>query len=326
MQRRQLLQSAAAGAALAAASQPLWAQGYPAGAVTVVLPLQAGSASDVAVRFMTERLASRMNAAFVVENVTGAAGLLGLERLARAPKDGQTIAALNNSIVTILPHLQPRKIKVDTRKDFVPIAGIANIPTFLGVRKDSPIKNVKDLIAAAKREPDKLTYASGGVGSPQHLATEMFRFYTGTQLTHVPYKGASQATVALASGEVDVMMIALSLAQPFLPDARVRLIGYCGPERHAQFRDMPTLREQGVADFDYSSWIALFVHKDTPAAAVAALRKEANAIAKDPELERQLIRSGMDAWPRNPAQLATAVQQDYERWGRIVTVAKLQGE
>lgn len=326
MHRRLLLQSAAAGAALATRSGALRAQGYPAGAVTVVLPLQAGSASDVAVRFMCERLAARMGASFVVENVTGAAGLLGIERLARARPDGQTIAALNNSIVTILPHLQPQKIKLDTRSDFVPIAGIANIPTFLGVRKDSDIRSVKDLVAAAKRDPDKLTYASGGVGSPQHLATEMFRFYTGAQLTHVPYKGASQAAVALASGEVDVMMIALSLAQPFLAEGRVRLIGYGGPQRHAQFRDMPTLREQGVADFDYSSWIALFAQKDVPPAAVAALRKEANAIAADPSLERQLIRSGMEAWPRNPAQLTAAVQQDYERWGRIVKVAKMQGE
>ena len=122
-----------------------------------------------------------------------------------------------------------------------------------------------DLIRRA-REPDaRITYASGGVGSPQHLATEMFKSFAKVDLTHVPYRGASQATLAVASGEVDLMSMALSLAQPFLQDGKVRLIGYCGPQRHAQFRDIPTLQEQGVKGYDYSSWIGLFFHKDVPA-------------------------------------------------------------
>lgn len=302
------------------------AQAYPNGPVTVVLPLQAGSASDAAVRFMVERLAPRLGTTFVVDNVVGGAGLVGLDRLSRARPDGQTIAALNNSIVTILPHLQPQKVKVDTRKDFVAVAGIATIPTFLGVKKDSPIRNVKDLVALARREPDRLTYASGGVGSPQHLATEMLRAYTDTKLLHVPYKGASQAALALASGEVDVMMIALSLAQPFLAEGRVRLIGYGGTARHPQFSDVPTLQEQGVANYDYSSWIGLFAHKDVPAPALEALRRHARAAAADRGLHVQLIRSGLQPWERDADQLRQAVDEDYARWERIVRTAKIQGD
>jgi tripartite-type tricarboxylate transporter receptor subunit TctC len=306
------------------AAAPAWAQKYPSGPVTIVLPLQAGSASDVAVRHMAERLGARLGSGFVVENVAAAAGLVGLERLSRAKTDGQTVAALNNSIMTILPHLQGKNIKVDTRKDFVPVAGIANIPTFFAVPAASSIRTIQDLVKLAKSEPNRITYSSGGVGSPQHLATEMFKSYTGTQLVHVPYRGASQAALAVATGEVQVMSMALSLAQPFLPDNRVRLIGYCGAERHAQFRDIPTLQEQGVKNYDYSSWIGLFLHKDVPQEVLAVLRREAQAVADDRDFQLQLIRSGLEPWPRNADQLAKIVEGDFQRWKKIIQDAKIQ--
>ena len=323
MHRRHLVLSGAAWVAAGLAG-PARAQTYPAGPITVVLPLQAGSASDAAVRQLAERMAPKIGAPMVVENVTGAAGLLGLDRFAKARADGQTIAALNNSIVAILPHLQPGKMKLDTRRDVVPIAGIANIPTFLAVKKDSPFKSVKDVVAFARKNPEKLMYSSGGIGSPQHLATEMFAAYTGIKLLHVPYKGASQAALGLAAGEVDVMTIALSLALPFLPERRVELIGYCGPRRHPQFGELPTLQEQGVKDYDYSSWIALFAPKDTPAGVVEALRRHALAAAADRTLHTQLIRTGMEPWERDPMQLRRALEEDYLRWEKVIKSANIQ--
>jgi tripartite-type tricarboxylate transporter receptor subunit TctC len=325
MNRRDLLSSGTAALLGGLYSAPALAQKYPAGPVNIVLPLQAGSASDVAVRHMAERLATRLGQGFVVENVAAAAGLVGLEKIARAKPDGQTVAALNNSIMTILPHLQAKNMKVDTRKDFVPVAGIANIPTFFAVPANSPIRNIQDLIKLAKSEPKRINYSSGGVGSPQHLATEMFTAYTGAQLTHVPYRGASQAALAVATGEVQLMSMALSLAQPFLQDNRVRLIGYCGTDRHAQFRDIPTLQEQGVRDYDYSSWVALFLHKDVPADVLAALRREAQAISEDKDFQQQLIRSGLEPWPRTAAQLGPLVEGDFQRWKKIIQDANIQG-
>ena len=173
------------------------------------------------------------------------------------------------------------------------------------------VKTVKDLIELARKTPGDITYSSGGVGSPQHLATEMFQAYAGVKLLHVPYKGASQAALAVAAGEVQLMSMALSLAQPFLGDARVRLIGYCGMERHSQFPDIPTLDEQGVANYDYSSWISLFAHKDVPADVVALLRKEAQAVVNDKALQEKLTKSGLDPWARSPEQLTKIVQDDY---------------
>ena len=325
VRRRQILAWGGAGglAGLGAlASAPAQAQGYPTGAITIVLPLQAGTASDVAVRHMADRLGQRMaNNSFVVENVAAAAGLVGLERLSRARPDGRTVAALNNSILTILPHLQAKQMKGDPRRELVPVAGIANIPTFFAVPGNSPIRTIADLIKTARA--GRVTYASGGVGSPQHMATEMFNAFTGVKLEHVPYRGASQATLAVASGEVDLMSMALSLAQPFLQDRRVRLIGYCGAERHGQFRDLPTLQEQGVKNYDYASWVGLFLHKDAPADVLQALRSEAQAVANDREFQVQLLRSGLDPWPRTPQQLAAVVDADFQRWKQIIQDAKI---
>ena len=321
MQRRTFVSSGAAGLLAALPGTPAWAQKYPDSPVTVILPLQAGSASDVALRHMAERLGQRLGAAFVVENVAAAAGLVGLERLSRAKPDGRTVAALNNSIVTILPHLQAGKIKGEPRRDYLPIAGVANIPTFFAVPASSTVRNVQDLIKRAKTE--RVLYSSGGVGSPQHLATEMFNSYTGVTLEHVPYRGASQAALAVASGEVNVMSMALSLAQPFLQDNRVRLIGFCGSERHGLFREVPTLQEQGVKRYEYSSWLGLFLHKDAPADVLQTLRTAALAIASDRDFQVQLIRSGLDAWVRSPEQLARVVDEDFLRWQKIIQDANI---
>lgn len=313
------------GAALSALALPalLRAQTYPGGRVTIVLPLQVGSASDIAVRHLAERLSARIGTPLVVENVVGAAGLVGLDRVAKAKPDGYTIAALNNSIMTILPHLQASKLRLDPRKEMVAIAGIANIPTFLGVKKASPFKGVRDLVAYAKANPEKLMYASGGVGSPQHLASEMLSAYSGAKFLHIPYKGASQAALALASGEVDLMTIALSLAIPFLAEGRVQLIAYCGTQRHAQYPDIPTLREQGISDYDYSSWIALFAPQNTPQSVLDTLRKHALHIAADRDFHQQLAKSGLEAWERSPDALQRTVEEDWQRWATVVKVANI---
>ena len=326
MQKRDFLKVGAA--SFGATLWPTWAvaQKHAFGnPVTVVLPLQAGSASDVAVRYVTAALSAGMDTNFVVENVLGAGGIVGLDRVARAKPDGQTLAALNNSILTILPHLQPQNVKVNTLTDFEPIAGLANIPTFFAVPSSSSIKNIQDLVQLARKEPDRIHYASGGIGSPQHLAAEMFSAYAKVKLTHVPYRGASQATLAVASGEVQVMPMALSLAKPFLADKRVRLIGYCGTERHPQYPDIPTLIEQGVKDYDYSSWIALFAPKGIPAAALAELRKQTQSVVNDPAIQQKMSNAGLDPWPKSPEQLSKIMQDDYVKWQTIIKDANIKG-
>lgn len=313
-----LLASAICGAALA--------QSYPDKPVTIILPLQAGSASDVAVRIVAERMAQSMKQGLPIENVTGASGLIGTERLVKARSDGYTLAALNNSILTILPNIQKDKVKFDPHSDFIPIGGFANIPTLLGVSGDSSVRSVGELIDLARAKPGTLNYASGGPGSPQHLATEMFMAMAAVKFAHIPYKGATQAAAALAGGQVQVMFIAHSLALPFLDSGKVRPIAFAGGERSAAFPNLPTVAELGVPGYDYSSWIALFAPKGTPADIVARLRREVQAATALSDVRERMAKSGLELWPVTAERLPQVIRDDLARWEKVVKAANIKAE
>lgn len=299
------------------------AQEYPAKPVRVVLPLQAGSAADIAVRLFTERMGEALGKPLVVENVSGVGGLIGANRVVSEPADGYTLAALNMTILAILPHMQASQVKFDPLRDFEPIYGIATIPTLLGVAASLPADNVRQLIELAKAKPGELNYSSGGPGSPQHLAAEMFQSMTGTRFTHVPYKGATSAAADLAAGRVQVMFIAHSLAIPFLPEKRIKLIAFAGAKRGASFPDLPTLDESGVTGYDYSSWAAIYALKGTPAPIVARLRQAAARALAAPGLSDQLVKGGLEIWPVPHEQLAQVLRSDYARWQKVVRDAGL---
>jgi tripartite-type tricarboxylate transporter receptor subunit TctC len=306
------------------AASPVFAQEYPEKPIQIVLPLQVGSASDVAVRVFAERLGDALKQPMVVENVTGAAGLIGADRLATSRPDGYTLAALNNSILTILPNIQRERVKFDPFEDFVPIHGIANIPTLLGVHEALPVRTVKELLAYAKSRPGELNYATGGPGSPQHLAGEMFMAMTGVRMTQVPYKGATAAAAGLASGQTQVMFIAHSLALPFLPSGKVRPIAFAGAKRSAALPDLPTVAEAGVPGYDYSSWIALFAPKGTPPAVLNKLRSESAKVL--PGIRERLEKSGLELWAVPPADVPGVIKEDHARWARVVREANIKAE
>ena len=311
-----------AGAALSSRSFAQ-ASDWPSRPVSVIMPLQAGSASDAALRIVLERMSENAGIRFAVENVTGAAGMIGAGRAAAAEPDGYTLAALNNSILTILPNVQKRKIGFDPFESFVPISGLATIPTFLAVHKDVPVRTVPELLALLKAKEGEINYASGGGGSPQHLATEMFMAMTGSKMTQVSYRGATAAATDLAGGHVQVMFIAYSLALPLLPSGTIRLIGFAGPERHAAFPDLPTVAEQGVAGYDYSSWIALFAPKGTPDPIVTRLRLDAAKALAEASIRERLVNAGLALWDKSPAELEQAMRDDNERWKAVVKQANI---
>jgi len=299
---------------------------YPDKPVLIVLPLQVGSASDIAVRIFADKLGAEMKQTFVIENVPGAAGLVGAERLAKARPDGYTLAALNNSILTILPNIQRDKVTFNPTSDFVPIWGIANIPTLLGVHESLPVRSVADLVAYAKARPAELNYATGGPGSPQHLAAEMFLAMTSTRMTQVPYKGATAAAAGVASGQVQMMFIAHSLALPYLPSGKVRPIAFAGGKRSAAFPNLPTVSESGVPGYDYSSWIALFAPKGSPSGAIASLQSASAKVLAVPEMRDRLARSGLELWATPPDEVTTVIRADLERWARVARDASIKAE
>jgi hypothetical protein len=196
-------------------------------------------------------------------------------------------------------------------------------PNLLGVYKDVPVKNVQELLALAKAKPGELNYSSGGAGSPQHLATEMFMAMSGVKLTHVPYKGAQQAATDLAAGQVQVMFIAHSLALPHLPSGRVKPIAFAGGTRSPAFPDLPTVAESGVPGYDYASWIALFAPKGTPDDVVTRLRDEVPKILARPELAQRLTGAGLEMWSVPHDKLMQAIRDDFARWQQVVKTANI---
>ncbi len=321
---RRTLTMGGAALALAGANSAHAQDAYPSRPILGILPLQAGSASDVAVRFATEKLGPALGQNITIENVTGAAGLVGAERAAKATADGYTLAALNNSILTIMPNILKKKLAFDPLADFIPIGGIATIPTFLAVHKDVPVKTYAEFKAYLAANEGRVNYASGGAGSPQHLATEMFMAMSGAKMTQVAYRGASAAANDLAGGHVQAMFIALSLALPFLQgDGKVRLLAFCGPERHPDYPDVPTLNEQGVNGYDYSSWIALFALKGTPDPIIAKLRGELSKALADPAMAPRMRQVGLGLWHKNPDEVAKAIRDDDARWKEVVKTANI---
>jgi tripartite-type tricarboxylate transporter receptor subunit TctC len=291
--------------------------------VKIIVPFEAGSAADRAVRIVAERMNAPLGQSVVIENLTGAGGLIGTNRLIGAAADGYTLAGLNMTVPAIQPHMQPKLVKFDPFSDFVPIHGLAAIPTFLGVSQDLPVANVAELIALARAKPGALNYSSGGAGSPQHLAAELFQSLTGTNLTHVPYKGATAAATDLAAGRVQVMFIAHSLALPHLPDKRVKLIAFTGTGRAAALPDLPSVDESGVSGFEYSSWVALLALKGTPPGAVARLRDATVKALAQGDVAGLLQKNGLEVWDTPAPKLASVLRADFERWGKVVRGANL---
>ncbi len=319
--RREMLLGLGASAAVLAAG-PALASTWPQRTINVIMPLQAGSASDIAVRIAGEAIGQKLGQNLIVENVTGAAGLIGASRAARAQPDGYTLGAFNNSILTILPNIRAKKPDFDPFADFIPIVGVANIPTYLGVHTSVPVKNVQELIAYLKAKNGEVTCGTGGPGSPQHLATEMFMALTGTKVTQIPYRGATAAATDLAGGHVQMMFIARSLYLPFEQSGNIRLIGFCGPERLKDNADLATLHEQGVTGFDYSSWQGFFAVKGTPPEIVARLRADAFSVLTG-VIADKLAKAGLEPWFKDHAQLAAIMTSDDTRWKQVIKTANL---
>lgn len=291
---------------------------WPVRPVNVIVPLQAGSASDVAVRLFADRMSDRLGQRLTVENVTGGAGALGAARAASAEPDGHTIAALNGTLLTVLPNIKGRSLGYDPFGSFVPISGVASIPTFVGVHKDVPAATIPELVALAQARGGQLLFGSGGNGSPQHLAAEMFMALTGARMTHVPYRGVTAAATDLAGGHVQVLFIAHTVAIPFLPNDQIRYLGFCGTERHPDYPTIATVAEQGVAGFEYSGWTGLFAVRNTPVPVIERLRAAAGEVLADDAFAERLTRSGLGPWRKDHAAVTDAMRRDDGRWKEVV--------
>jgi tripartite-type tricarboxylate transporter receptor subunit TctC len=302
---------------------PCAAQQYPSKPILVLMPLQAGSAVDVMIRIVAQKMSDSMGQQVVIENQPGAAGSIGAERVKRAAPDGYTVGALNDSILTMIPNI--RKVEYDSTKDFAPVGVVAAITWVMVVNNDVPAKSVSEFVAYAKGRPGKIDYSSGGNGSPQHVAMEAFKAATGIDLVHIPYKGATQAAIDIMSGRVQVHFGAVSIMQPYIKDGRMRALGVPSASRSPLLPNVPTVTEAGVP-FEWRTWASFMVPVGTPAAVVSRLNSEMVKAVSSPDVREKLIAQGLEPIGSKPEVLTQWTRDGLKRMRDIVQRAKIQAE
>ena len=301
------------------------AANYPAKTIRMIVPLAAGSAVDNAARIIAQKMGQNMGQAIVIENQAGAAGLIGATAVAKAAPDGYTLGGFNDSIMTMLPNLQPR-MPWDILKDFEPVSQVATVEWGLVVGADAKERNAADLIASARAAPGKLNYGSGGNGSPQHIAMALFASQAGVQLTHVPYKGATQAAMGLAGNEVQAAFQGIATVNSLVRAGKLKLIGVTTPKRLPQFADVPTVAESGLAGFEFNSWFAMMAPAGTPKAILNTLHAEITKALADTEVRDKLIGLGLTPRGTSPDELARAMRAQLARYGDLIKQAGITAE
>ena len=298
------------------------AQSYPDRPVKLLVPLAAASAVDIVARIVGEKMGEILGQSFFVEDQPGAAGMIAMRAVARAAPDGYTIAVVNDSVITMVPNMKA-DAGYDPFKDFVPVAQLIGIPLGLIANSEFPATNVGELLALARAKPGTINYASGGVGSPQHVAMELLARAAGVQMTHVPYRGVTAAVGEILAGHVPIGFTALSAVGPLLADKKVRLLAVSAPTRVPQFPDTPTVAEAGVPGFGFVAWSALLAPANTPPAIVARLNAAARSALRDPTVHKKLVDVGFSVEESTPEQLADTMRRDYARMGELIRAANI---
>ncbi|MGG5822097.1 Bug family tripartite tricarboxylate transporter substrate binding protein [Falsiroseomonas sp. HW251] len=313
MDRRHLLGLVGA----AALPQAALAQGaFPARPVTLVVAFPPGASTDITARRIAPRATVALGQTMVVENRTGAAGNLAAGYVARAPADGYTLLH-TNYVSLLIAKAANTRLDFDPFEAFVPVAQIGPNVNMLVVRPDLPVRTLPELVALAKRDPDKLTMGTIGIGSAYHMGLEWLNLAFGMRITHVPYRGAAEAVNDLLGGRIDMMFSSLTLAKPHLEANRMRAIAMTNLERAPMFPDMPTIAEQGVPGFDLMTQTAIFAPAGTPGAAVAKVNDAINAALADGQVKAQLESDGVILTPMTPAAFAQQLQ------GQLATIREV---
>src|SRR5207244_4549069 len=283
------------------------------------------SAVDNAMRIVAERMSENIGQCILIENQPGAAGLIGTERVAKAAADGYTIGGFNDSIMTMLPNLYA-KLPWNIVKDFEPVSLMATIEWGLVTTSDSPYRTAADLIAAAKANPGNINYGSGGNGSPQHVAMELFASTAGLSLTHIPYKGATQAAIGVAAGEVPVAFQGLPTVAALAKGGKLRLIGITTPRRLPQFPDVPTLSESGLPGFEFNSWATIVAPAGTPKEIIARLNAEIARALAAPDVREKLSAQGFTLRGSSAEELRQATREQLAGHAAVIGPAVITNE
>jgi tripartite-type tricarboxylate transporter receptor subunit TctC len=309
-----LLSTLAAACIVAAASAP--AQQYPTGPVHVVVPFPPGGGVDSMGRILAQKMTEALGRPFIVENRAGANGMVGSELVARAPKDGYTLLVNGANFVTT-PSLYS-KVTYDPLRQFEAISLTAVAPNVLVVHPSVPARTVKELIALAKARPKEVNFAGSGSGSTPHLAGELFRTMTKTEMLHIPYRGTGPAITGLLSGETSIMFMPAITAVPLISDGRVRAIAVTSRERLPALRDLPTVAESGLKGYESSQWYGVLAPAGTPGDILNLLNMHIVKIMQTGEMKQRMGEAGSVAVGSTREAFATFLAEELAKWARVI--------
>ena len=321
--RRQFLHLAAGAAALPAVSRIASAQSYPSRPVRMIVPFGPAGTTDIVARLIGQWLSEHLGQQFVVENRPGGAGNIGTEAVVRAPADGYTLL-----MIDVSPAINATlfdKLNFNFVRDIAPVANIVRVPNVMVVNPAFPAKTVPEFIAHAKANPGKISLASAGIGTPNHVAGELFKMMAGLDLVHMPYRGGGPAIADLLGGQVDVTFAVVTTAIEYIRTGKLRALAVTSATRQEALPDIPT-----VADFlpgyEASGWFGLFAPRNTPAEIIDGLNKEINAALADPKVKARLADLGGTVVLGLPADFGRLVVDDKEKWAKVIRAAGIKAE
>ncbi len=309
-------------ACAAAAAQ---AQAYPSKPIVMMMPLAAGSSLDVVLRIITQKLSENLGQQVIVDNQPGAAGMIGAERFMRATPDGYSFAAFNDSPLTMIPNLK-KKVAYDPVAGFAPVSLLVNNSWVLVAHPSLQARSVAELIALAKAKPGAINYSSGGIGSPQHIAMALFESMAGIKVTHVPYKGTTQATIDVMGGQIPMMFSGTNAVLAQIKEGKLRALAVGATTRSPLLPEVPTVAESGLPGYEFVTWLGVFAPLRTPAPIIARMNAEIAKALAAPDVREKLVAQAVDIRPSTPEQLGALTKARFEQMGRVIREAGIAAE
>jgi len=319
--RRQFLHLAAGAAALPVLPSIVRAQAYPSRPVRIIVAVAAGGGTDILARVMGQWLAERLGQQFIIENRPGGSNNIGTEAVVRAPADGHTLH-LANAVNAINATLYD-KLSYDFIRDIAPVASLIRVPILLVVNPSVPVKTVPELIAYVKANPGKINMTSGGIGTPQHMAGELFKMLTGITMPHIPYRGSAPALTDLMGGQVQLMFDTTASSIEYVRAGKLRPIAMATATRWEGLPDLPTIADF-LPGFEASQWYGVGAPKNTPAAIINKLNNEINAGLSNPGVRARLAELGGTVLAGSPAEFGKLIVDDTEKWGKVIRAANIK--
>lgn len=301
------------------------ADDYPNKAIRFIMPYPIGGSIDIAGRMVAQRLADNLGQAVVVDNRTGAGGIVGTETGARAAPDGYTLLMGGTGTLALSPSLQ-KNLPYDPNRDFTPVTLLVTIPYVVVVHPSVKAANIRELIALAKSKPNEINYGSGGSGSAPHLAAELFKTMADVRITHVPYKGSTPAITDTMSGQVQLTFTGIPSVMAQMKAGRLRPIGVTSAKRAAALPDVPTIAESGVAGYEVNPWFGVLLPARAPQALVTRINAEILKVLQLPATRERFAAEGFEAAGNTPAQFSAYIKAEQLKWGKVIKDAGIRAD